>query len=101
MGELLGHFRSRISPNLIGEAQWERVLECASRFSVTMGALPFGFELPLHERRPQADLGLSLASGTRTAESLRERARVDETDETARAITRLFGADGHGKLPSA
>ena len=90
MGELLGRFRSRISPILIGDAQWERVLECASGFPVTMGALPFGFELPMHERRPEADFGASLASGTRTAEFFRDRARTDETDETAKAITRLF-----------
>ena len=70
MGELLGHFRNRISPILIGEAEWERILECARTLPITMGALPFGFELPLHERRPEADFGVSLASGTRTAEVL-------------------------------
>ena len=91
MGELLGHFRNRVSPILIGDPEWERILECASGFPVTTGALPFGFELPLHERRPEADFGVSLASGTRTAECFRDRARSDETDETAKAITRLFG----------
>ena len=40
---------------------------------------------------PEADFGASLASGTRTAAFFRERARADETDGTARAITRLFG----------
>ena len=91
MGELLEHFRNRVSPILIGGPEWERILECASRFPVTTGALPFGFELPLHERRPEADFGVSLASGTRTAAFFRDRARTDETDETAKAITRLFG----------
>ena len=90
MGDLLGHFRSRISPVLVGETTWERILECAGKLPVTMGALPFGFELPLHERRPEADFGVSLASGTRTAAFFRERARTDMSDETARAITRLF-----------
>ena len=56
-----------------------------------MGALPFGFELPLHERRPEADFGASLASGTRSAAFFEERARTDATDETAKAIVRLFG----------
>ena len=37
-----------------------------------------------------ADLGVSLASGTRTAAFFRERAQGDEADETAGAITRLF-----------
>ena len=91
MAELLGHFRDRISPVLIGEPEWERVLQCAGRLPATMAALPFGFELPLHEPEPQADFGASLASGTRTAAFFRERARTDRMDETARSITRLFG----------
>ena len=90
MGDLLGHFRSRISPILIGDRQWQRILECADTLPITMGALPFGFELPLHDRRPEADLGASLASGTRTAAFFRERERADGTDGTARAIMRLF-----------
>ena len=90
MGDLLGHFRHRVSPVLVGETEWERILQCAGKLPVTMGALPFGFELPLHERRPEADFGVSLASGTRTAAFFRERARTDRSDEAARAITRLF-----------
>jgi len=90
MGDLLGHFRNRISPVLIGESEWQRVLECAERLPVTMGALPFGFELPLHERRPEADFGASLASGTRAAAFFEERARTDRTDDTAKAVVRLF-----------
>ena len=90
MGELLGHFRNRVSPVLIGDPEWERILECARKLPITMGALPFGFELPLHERSPEADFGVSLASGTRTAGYYRERARADGTDETANAIARLF-----------
>ncbi len=91
MGDLLEHFRSRISPILVGDPEWDGILECARQLPITMGALPFGFELPLHEPGPVADFGASLASGTRTAAFFRERARTDETDETAKAITRLFG----------
>ena len=90
MGDLLGHFRNRISSVLVGDTEWERILECARKLPITMGALPFGFELPLHARRPEADFGVSLASGTRTAELFLERARTGDTDETTRAITRLF-----------
>ena len=90
MGELLGHFRSRISPVLIGDREWKRVLDCAAKLPVTMGALPFGFELPLHERRPEADFGASLASGTRAAAFFEERARSAVTDGTAKAVVRLF-----------
>ena len=90
MGDLLGHFRNRVSPVLIGDPEWELVLERAAKLPITMGALPFGFELPLHAREPRADLGVSFASGTRTAAFFRERAQDDEADETAGAITRLF-----------
>ena len=90
MGDLLGHFRNRISPVLIGDREWERVLECAGRLPITMGALPFGFELPLHEARPHADYGASLASGTKMAAYFEERARADESDELAHAVVRLF-----------
>ncbi len=90
MGDLLGHFRNRVSTTLVGDPEWQRVLDCAGTLPITMGALPFGFELPLHERSPQADFGVSLASGTRPAALFRERALTDQTDETAQAIARLF-----------
>ncbi len=90
MGDLLRHFRNRISPVLVGDPQWERVLVCAGKHPITMGALPFGFELPLHEARPEADFGVSLTSRSRPAAFFRERAKADRTDETANAITRLF-----------
>ncbi|MDE0096083.1 MAG: hypothetical protein OXS40_06830 [Gammaproteobacteria bacterium] len=90
MGELLGQFRNRVSPILIGDPEWERILVCAGKLPITMGALPFGFELPLHLRSPQADFGVSLASGTRTADFFHERARTDRTDEIARAVSQLF-----------
>ena len=90
LSDLVGHFRNRISPVLIGERQWPRILECAEQFPITTGALPFGFELPLHEPKPEADFGLSLASGSEAAAFFRERAQADGTDETASAILRLF-----------
>ncbi len=91
MGDLLGHFRDRISPVLIGEAQWARVLDCAAELPITMAALPFGFELPLHEKAPVADFGASLAAGTRSAEPFLEQATADPGDALAGAIARLFG----------
>ena len=89
LGELLGQLRGRISPTLIGERDWERILECAQTLPITMGAQPFGFEFPLHDSRPVADLGVSLASGNRTGDFFEERARNGETDETARMVKRL------------
>ena len=90
MGDLLSHFRNRVSPILIGDPEWERILECARKLPITMGALPFGFELPLHAHRPAADFGVSLASGTRTASFFQECARTEATDGTTRAINSLF-----------
>jgi len=89
MGDLLGHFRDRISRDLIGEAEWERILDCAGKLPITMGAQPFGFELPLHSPTPEADFGASLSSGTRSAEFFRECEQTDKTDETAGAIMRI------------
>ncbi len=90
MGELLGRFRNSISPSLIGNAEWEGMLECSNRLPITMGALPFGFELPLQLRSPEADFGVSLASGTRAAAVFEERAGRDGSDEVAGALTKLF-----------
>ena len=88
MGDLIGHFRSKVSPVLVGEPEWQRIVECAGGLPIILGALPFGLELPLHDPRPQADLGVSLASGTATAGFFRAAAGADET---ARIVTRLFG----------
>ncbi len=90
MGNLLGHFRNRISPILIGGPEWERILECAGQHPITMGAHPFGFELPLHEPKPKADFGVSLAAGTQAAAVFEERAQADRSNETAASIARLF-----------
>ncbi len=90
LSDLLRHFRNRVSPVLIGDPEWELILERAGELPITMGALPFGFELPLHEATPRADLGVSLASGTRTAAFFAERVRSGKGDETARVIARLF-----------
>jgi len=67
MHDLLGRLRDRISPVLIGEQEWEHLLARAGTLPITMGAQPFGFELPLHDRRPRADFGVSRASGSGTA----------------------------------
>ena len=90
LAELLGHLRGGISSALIGEREWERVLDCARELPITMGAQPFGFELPLHDREPRADFGVSLASGNRSGDFFEERAHGGRRDETAGAISRLF-----------
>ncbi len=90
MHDLLGHLRGRISPVLIGEQEWEHLLARAGTLPITMGAQPFGFELPLHDRRPRADFGVSLASGNRSGAFFEDQARRDPSDHTAAAVSRLF-----------
>ncbi len=90
MAELLGSLRGSISPALIDGRQWERILDCARRLPITMGAQPFGFELPLHDRRPVADFGVTLASGNRSGAFFEERATSGETDDTAKAVRKLL-----------
>ena len=90
MHDLLGHLRNRISPVLIGEQEWEHLLARADTLPITMGAQPFGFELPLHDSRPRADFGVSLASGNRSGAFFEEKARRDPSDRTAAAVSRLF-----------
>ena len=90
MHDLLGRLRDRISPVLIGEQEWEHLLARAETLPITMGAQPFGFELPLHDSRPRADFGVSLASGNRSGAFFEEQARRDPSDRTAAAVSRLF-----------
>ena len=101
MADLLGHFRHRISPILVGDPEWERVLECAGKHPITMGALPFGFELPLHERRPAADFGVSLTSGSRAGRVF-PRTRRERQDGRGRESDRAaVRTDGLRQLASA
>lgn len=90
MSDLLSNFRDRISPVLIGESQWLRILNCAATLPIEMGAFPFGFELPLHLSMPIADMGVSFASGTKTAALFQERQRTDKSNWTTEFVDRLF-----------
>ena len=91
MAELLAQLRNKVSPDLIGAREWGLVLKRAGQLPITMGAQPFGFELPMHDSRPVADFGVSLASGNRSGDFFETQARTDETDQTAGAVSRLFG----------
>ena len=75
---------------LIGALEWEGVLERARGLPVTMAAFPFGFELPLHEPRPSADLGVSVVGGSRTAAFFEEAGRSEDADPSSTAIARLL-----------
>lgn len=90
LSDLLGHFRNRISPVLIGEVEWIQLLNCAAKLPTVMGAHPIGFEIPLQTCEPRADLCVALASGTHSAEHFLAQAKIHSSDDTARAISLLL-----------
>ena len=90
MSDLFSHSKSWTSSDLVGDREWGRLLKTAESLPVTMGAFPFGFEFPLHSLSPEADLGVSLTGGTRTAEIFREREEKDSSDLLAKSIVRLL-----------
>lgn len=99
MGELLEQFRGRISPALIGERAWERLLERVRKLPVTIAAFPFGFEVPLHERRPVAQFGVSMLGGTRTAELFKEIERSSSADATTAGVVRFLDETDREESP--
>ena len=99
LGELLKSLRGRVSPALIGDREWERVVHRAGDLPVTMAAFPFGFELPLHEPRPRADFGVSVVGGSRSAAFFEERARSGEADSSTARIAGLLRASAREASP--
>ena len=92
LGELLGRLRARVSPVLIGDREWERILERANPLPATIAAFPFGFELPLHEPEPSADFGVAVFGGSRTAAYFEKAALSDGAESSSAGIVRLLAA---------
>ena len=90
LGELLARLRGHISSVLIGDREWEQLLERARQLPVTMAALPFGFELPLHEHQPGADLGVSVVGGTGSAAYFENMIRCGNEDPVISGIVGLL-----------
>ncbi len=90
LGSLLKGLRTLIPPALIGEGEWEDLLASARELPATLAAFPFGFELPLNERRPGADLGVSVVGGTDVASFFAQRARSENADSSAAGIALLL-----------
>ncbi len=90
MAELLGNLRHMISPTLIGDQQWQHILLRAERLPMSLSALPFGFELPLHDSTPKADFGASIAAGTRAATLFKQRAKDADADAGEAAVAHLI-----------
>ena len=101
LGELLESLRGRVSPALIGDREWERVVHRAGDLPVTMAAFPFGFELPLHEPRPRADFGVSVVGGSRSARVLRGAGAIGGGGLVHGAHRRVAARVGAGGVPAA
>ena len=99
LGELLAQLRGRVSPVLIGDPEWERVVDRARDLPVTMAAFPFGFELPLHEHRPRADFGVSVVGGSRSASFFEEGGRSGDADRSTARIARLLHETAREESP--
>ena len=91
MAEFLQQLRSRISPELIGDRAWEITLEHARNLPVTVAALPFGFELPLHDPRAIADFGISVIGGGQSATFLEEKGKAEGADASSTSVAWLLG----------
>lgn len=99
LGELLELLRDRVSPALIGDPEWMRLQECARELPATIAAFPFGFELPLHERRPHADLGVSVVGGTVSATFFEKEGASKDAGSSAAGIAGLLRATEPGDSP--
>ena len=86
MGQLLTQLRPHISARLINGQGWERVVARAHETPATMGAFPFGFEIPLHDPEPRADFGVTLVGGSRTAALYQERCAATDNDPAAALV---------------
>ena len=90
LGELLQRLRGHVPTVLIGDGEWRQLLELTQPFPATTAAFPLGMELPLHESRPRADLGVSVLGGTEPATFFEDMGRTADSDTTASGIARLL-----------
>ena len=90
LGELIDSFRDKVSPALVDDPTWQRVVNCAHGLPITLAANPFGFEFPLHEPEAIADLGVSMTSDMPSASYFRDLAEEDPNHQTANSLVRLF-----------
>ena len=90
VGELIGQFRERISPALIDGPGWDKLLERARGLPISLATSGFGFELPLHVPEPQADLGVPLFEGSRSAAHYQDWCRSQPPGSAAAVPVRLL-----------
>ena len=99
LGEVMERLKGRIPPALVGGRGWEGLVQRARGLPANLAAFPFGFELPLHDRRPVADLGVTVVGGTRAAAFYEDRGRGEEADPSARGAARVLEAIGAEESP--
>ena len=75
---------------LIGDPEWERLLERVHPLPTTLAALPFGFELPLQDSRPRADFGAPVVGGSRSAGFFEEAGRSEGASPSTVGLARLL-----------
>lgn len=90
VGELMEQFKGRISPVLIDGPGWDALLERARGLPVSLATSGFGFELPLHQVEPQADFGVPLFEGSRSAAHYEDWCRSQPAGSAATAPVRLL-----------
>ncbi len=95
---LLERLRGHISPALIGDDEWERLLGCARELPATIVAFPFGFELPLHDSRPDADFGVSVVGGTGPASFFKQKAERETAKASSGVAWLLAETDAEDSL---
>ena len=95
LGELMGQFKGRVSPALIGKQEWADILACARKLPVSLASVPFGFELPLHDPRPRADFGISVVAGGLSGPFFGEGRQTEEAETAVPRLGRMLDAMAH------
>lgn len=99
LGQLLEQHREIFPAALIGRQGWSRLLKRAKGLPASIAAYPTGFDLPLHARRPGADLGVSVVGGTGPATFFEEMGKSESADPSATGIALLLSQSEPEKAP--
>ncbi len=99
LGQLLDQYKELFPRVLIGGQEWTRLLEHARELPASIAAYPLMFDLPLHEHRPRANLGVSVVGGTGPATFFKEKGRCENVDPSVASIARLLYESEPEKAP--
>ena len=79
-----------IPAELMSGRSWEALRRRAGELPATAAAFPFGFEMPLHDRRPIADVGVAILGGSRTAATIEAAGRHEGSAAYVAGIASLL-----------